>query len=378
MYANPCCCEAPCIRCEDNFDRSDNTDVTVGQPSGCTGTEDAGSWDIEGNTLRVVANTNARIRMVTDTSAPALIIGNVQVKVHGTTSGDKARVVLLGAGDVVLMIVEMVFGGLLTIRDFGGGFYIEGGSVPVNTWFTVTIRLQAGETAGTSAMYAEIDGVGVASSMLSTTTSTPGSTFSPKAVQLGTGNVCTGTVRFNDFVAREFNTAAVGSGQCAKPLGCGWPAQLELPDTIYALVEDATQGATTSPPCDSSVCDSLNGLYTLTRVTPVTGNECARFEQSGLNFICQNCIDDSEPAATKAVVLFYYIGTGSPYAHPRWLMIFSIGDTFSECNVFLKAHNFGDLNHSVPNPLEITANDDVGADHNARCDTAPSKVTLYT
>lgn len=375
---NACCC-ASCVRCQDGFDRSNNTDVTSGQPSGCTGSEESGSWSIDSNALSITAQTNARIRVVTAPSSGSLSFGHLQVKVNGSNSGDKAMIILTSTSGTILLTCLITFGGALRIHGPSGAFYVEGGSIPVSTWTTITLRLMEGDSAGITSIYAEVDGTPVASSMLSTTTALAGTRFDPDAVLLGTGNVCAGTVLFDDLLVYEFAHATTGTGTCARPIACGWPLGTELPNTIYALVEDATSGTLTSPPCDQSVCDSINGLYVLTRVTPNSAFQCAKYEQTGLSFICQFCTDIGAPAATKAVVVMQYVGTAPSFANPRWTLGFSIGDApIVGCVPFQKGHNVGETDHAPSNPIVITTSTDQGGSLDQRCDAAPSKVTLYT
>jgi len=116
-----CCCETfPCTdcKCEDQFTRSNNTDIDTGSPVGWT--EVAGDWSIASNTL-AVSSTGALAVGTKTYNGSAL----VAVFVTGVSSGDKFRLILGYADTDNYLYAEFTVGsagtGYIKIVSRAGG-----------------------------------------------------------------------------------------------------------------------------------------------------------------------------------------------------------------------------------------------------------------
>jgi acetyltransferase-like isoleucine patch superfamily enzyme len=259
-----CCCSgaAPCIFIDEDFGRSDDTDIDTGSPVGWS--EDSGDFEIDGNAL-VTSDANAMATCLTPNPVGDPIF-QILLNIQADTDGDTIRV---GIGDHYCEVkIAATPNAYVRIYDASDVLIGESKDFGLATSTNHPLSLCCESSTTISAICRD-------GHARSDTTTITGDT-----VWLGTGATVTGTVSFDDLTAERIATGC--NGEC---FACHPQCQDgTIPQTMQAVVAGLGNNI-----CGS--CTSYNGTYVLDQGGTAAG---ASLGNCGWRYIfpspaCSNC-----------------------------------------------------------------------------------------
>ena len=233
----PCCCGENCFYEQDNFSRSDSSDL------GSKWSEVAGSWSISSNVI-TTASSNAVCTCTTDADELSYV---VLVSVRLSHANDVARVLFNYTNPATFAYVEIKStgfgGGTINAYDSAGLLLGTGNIViGIGKWHGVKICVHSG------VVQVHFDG---AVEIAAVTTNTQ------MTVGLGTGLVTTG-VSFDDFSLQRHVSTKVGCPECSGLCTTNCIDGLTTDRIKVVIAGMANGGAETDPNCPN-----FNGTWIL-------------------------------------------------------------------------------------------------------------------
>ena len=246
-----CCCgPPPCTQFEDNFDRSNNTNI------GSDWSEEEGDWSIASNKLSI-SSANALCLCQASLDHPY----SLEVVYNATTLNDLIKIVFnyVDSDNYSFVLIEIepdTFINFLKIVDRVGG--VETVLVNTSDGSDVSTDIDVKLCVFNSYVILQTPGQNVSAHI----------TSSSSVCGLGTGSILTGTVTFNNFVIHTPDSINPECSPSICDIDCDCSPDFDTLVTTHLEVEIA--GIVNNSPVDCSDCSDLNDTYLLTNAICIT------------------------------------------------------------------------------------------------------------
>lgn len=245
-----CCCAGAgtCTFAEDEFTRSDSTDITTG--SSCGWTEDAGDAQIVSNNL---AFTSANAKATCATVCPSGPDMSILTYVAVSSLGDIARI---DVGDHYIEVkLAASRAGYARLYDGGGTLLAETQNMSFSASKFYQVAICSDTAEGLLSANIPVDGPSAAGPFTGGAVLQANATVSGNTFALGTGGTVTGTVSYLSVTVDQVSASCSHCSYCASCDFGTYPRRMQVVTT--GIADRTSSGGT------CTTCNDYNATYIL-------------------------------------------------------------------------------------------------------------------